>query len=87
MDQTEAPRQPRALIAQFKVEAGVIPGDAMPGYSRVWNYTDMDRDADRTHHGLGRSRFEQMRHDSRRYADELTDPRKLNWVRHEWMWL
>lgn len=93
---------PLALKAQFTVTAGIIPGDAMPEYTRVWHYTsadlehdsnvppmpeghkiDMNGPADQPHN----TRFTGMLIEANLYATGLVNPRMVNWVRLDWMWM
>lgn len=74
----------------------------MPEFTRTWHYTSDDYEADQAlppmpegHHldPCGRidqphmSRFTRMLFAARQYEMELTDPRRVNWVRCEFVWL
>ena len=79
-----------ALKAQWSVTAGVIPGQVMPEHTKVWHYLSEDYEEDQR--TLARSdtevtRFQAISKEAREYCDSLTDPRALNWVKLEWMWM
>lgn len=76
-----------ALKAQWHVSAGIIPGTPMPEHSRAWNYTSADYEADYKLPEDQPTKFVAMRTEAQAYADQLFDPRVLNWVKLEWIWL
>ena len=75
------------LKALWSVYAGVIPDIPMPEHTRTWNYTSADYEADCVLPEEQTPKFIQLRSEAQEYADSLSDPRRLNWVRLEWTWI
>lgn len=67
------------LRAVWKVHAGVILDEPMPEYSKMFQLTSEDPD--------GQEAFDAKRDEAYAYAKELTNPRMLNWVRVDWIWV
>lgn len=68
----------KRLKVALEVTAGLVPGDPMPEYTKVWylsreEYEDLD-----TYLAAGGAAI--------LYALTLQDPARLNWVRFEWVW-
>lgn len=61
------------------VHAGVIVGEPMKEYTRTWNVTQEDLD--------NPPRFIDMGGAAMNYAMSLQNPQRVNWVKHEWIWL
>jgi hypothetical protein len=62
---------PVAARLIIEVQAGILVGEPMPEYSRRWTWTSVDHD----------------RLEAGEYAASLENPRTLNWVRRDWIWL
>ena len=83
------------LRCSFEVFAGIIPGQAMPELTRRWLITSeawegenqMTDEQFKAAHPDGRSTFLEFRDAAHDYAKELTDPRTLNWVRVDFVWM
>ena len=82
---------PLAAKAFFTVTAGVIPGTAMPSYTKQWDYTSLDfeRDVEALKQDPERqtSDFIEKMDAAHAYARSITDPRAVNWVKVEWIWV
>jgi hypothetical protein len=78
-----------ALKAQWAVYAGVIPGKPEPEFTKAWEYTSADYESDcqLPDEPEAMSAYRRMAGEAQAYAASLQDPRGLNWVRLEWMWL
>lgn len=70
----------------IEVTAGLIPGKPDPEFTRKWFITSdvwqklNEGDAD------ARAHFIRVSGESREYAATLEDPRRLNWVRRDWVY-
>jgi hypothetical protein len=76
--------------AFFTVTAGIIPGTVDPQYTKHWNYTDLDYEDDVRavqDPAPAPSKFMVMRDAAHEYARSITDPRAVNWVRVDFMWV
>jgi hypothetical protein len=78
-----------ALKAQWIVTAGVIPGQKMDEYSKAWYYTspDYEKDCERDPESTDPNIFTTMLIEVNDYAMSITDPRTVNWVKMEFMWV
>ena len=68
-----------ALKCSVVVTAGIIIGEIIPKYTRVWNFTQKELDnppiyIDSTGAAMN-------------YAMSLQNPTEVNWVKFEWVWL
>ena len=80
----------QAAKAIFTVTAGVIPGSPMPEFTKQWGYTSGDYQTDvesLSQEPVGRSLFLERLDAAHAYGRSLTDPRAVNWVRIEFMWM
>lgn len=77
------------LVASWEVFAGVIPAQIMTEYSKRWLYTSSDYETDiaNANDGKQENRFTEMMKEAHDYALSLTDPRRVNWVRTDFLWL
>lgn len=69
--------------------AGVIPGTPIPEYSKQWSYNNDDYENDVVSYDGGETpsildRYLKEAHD---YSISITQPRYVNWVRLEWIWI
>lgn len=71
------------LKAIWVVKAGLIPGQPMYEYDKVWNYTALDFEADGNDRG---ERYLAMTKEVHDYAVSLEDG-GLNWVTAEYVWV
>jgi len=60
------------------VYGGVIPGDDTEEYTRKWFFTQEDLDNPPT--------YVDQQGAAMNYAMSLQDPKRLNWVKLEWVW-
>lgn len=67
------------LKAAWEVSGGIIPDRSIPGLFKRFDLTSADPD--------GQEAFDAKRDEAYAYAKELTNPRGLNWVRVDWIWL
>jgi hypothetical protein len=83
------------LRCSWTVTAGVIPGVPMPEHTRRWLLTseqfykenDMSPEEFKTTFPDGQSTFLKYKSEAQLYADSLQDPRYINWVNVNWLWL
>ncbi len=77
--------------AFFTVTAGVIPGTVDPQYTKSWNYTDLDFEDDvkalKADPERQTSKFIERMDAAHAYARSITDPRSVNWVSVEFIWV
>lgn len=82
---------PLAAKAFFSVTAGVIPGTAEPGYTKQWSYSSLDFEADvkalEADPERQTSDFIEKMDAAYEYARSITDPRAVNWVKVEFIWI
>ena len=71
----------------IEVLAGVIPGQPMPEYTRKWGWTSGDQERLAAGEKAAQALYIQIAGESREYAASLENPRLLNWVRRDWIWL
>lgn len=80
-----------AAKAIFTVTAGVIPGVLMPEYTKAWGYTSVDyqNDVEALEKDPERrtSDFIDKMNAAHEYARSITDPRAVNWVKVDFMWI
>jgi hypothetical protein len=73
------------LVACWEVSAGLIPGRPDGEFTRRWPITSPDW------HQLGddarRAAYLKASDEAHDYAKSLEDPRRINWVRVDWIWL
>jgi len=62
----------------FQVKAGVLPGEPMPEFTRVWEITQEDLNNPPT--------FIDKSGAAMNYAMSLQNPERCNWVIFEWIW-
>lgn len=74
----------------WSVQAGILPGEPIPKHTKNYYYLSAMYDADVKRIKTGSkdpSTFQEMRDEAIDYAKELIDPRQVNWVRLEWVWV
>jgi hypothetical protein len=71
----------------IEVQAGVIPGTPMPELTRQWGWTSGDQERLGEGDPAAREKYIRIAGDSREYAASLEDPRRVNLVRRDWLWL
>jgi len=78
-----------AVKAIFRVTAGVIPGLAMPEYTKHWEYTseEYEQDCQKPTDEPGDNIFTQRLKEVHQYAMIMTNPSRVNWVAVNWMWV
>ena len=71
--------------------AGVIPGELMPEFTKSWNYTSLDFEDDvkalAADPERQTSKFIEHMDAAHAYARSITDPRAVNWVKVEFIWV
>ena len=86
-----------ALKASWEVRAGIIPGQAMPEFTKQWHYTSADgakdeedgkaRHARSQSEGLAyHSLFAKMRSEATDYHLQVSNPQMLNWAELTFIW-
>lgn len=78
------PEQIKSAKVLIEVQAGIVPGTPMPEYTKRWAITS-EQWAGET--AQAREDIVRIYGESREYAATLEDPRKLNWVRRDWLFL
>ena len=71
----------------IEVMAGLVPGDPMPEYTRRWGWTGEEQAQLVAGDAKAREKWILIHGESREYAATLEDPRAVNWVRRDWVWL
>lgn len=71
----------------IEVMAGVIPGEAMPEYTKRWGWTSKNQEALEAGDAEAKALYIQIAGESREYAASLENPALINWVRRDWLWL
>jgi len=70
------------LRCAWEVTAGLIPGQPMQEYSRSWLLT-----SEAYYSPEGPEHFKRLQQAASDYALSLQEPRMLNWVRLDWIYL
>ncbi len=78
----------RALKGTWLVTAGLIPGELVDEYTRLYQYssTDYDLDDQMREPEDGVTIFRKLTHEAYQYALSLSDPSVANWVKLKWIW-
>jgi hypothetical protein len=71
----------------IEVQAGVIVGEPIPEYSRRWSWSSEDQAKLEAEDKEALYKYVRIAGESREYAASLEDPRRVNWVRRDWIWL
>jgi len=71
----------------IEVQAGVIVGEPIPEYSRRWSWSSEDQAKLEAEDKEAFHKYVRIAGESREYAASLEDPRRVNWVRRDWIWL
>lgn len=71
----------------IEVVAGLMPGTPMPKYTRRWAWTSDDQQKLVAGDEEAKVKYVRIAGESREYAASLEDPRTVNWVRRDWLWL
>lgn len=72
--------------ALWKITAGIIPGEPMHEYERVFSYKASEWEADQARGEGQPTRFAEIQREAHEYFTQLTDPRVVNWVTLEFLW-
>lgn len=70
-----------AARCAWEVTAGLIPGQPMPEYTRRFGLTSPEWES-----ADGWRLFQEHFDQALDYYRSLQDPRRLNWVRLDWVW-
>lgn len=73
------------LKASWQVHAGLIPGQAIPEYTKTWHYTSTEYEQESGLLMPQRPRFQDMQREAQEYAEFLQDG-GLNWVNLAYVW-
>jgi hypothetical protein len=76
-----------AAKAIIEVEAGVIPGQPIPSFTKRWGYTSEEYQKDRSKTQDEETIFSTRLKEAHDYAMGLSDPALANWVRVDWIWI
>ena len=71
----------------IEVVAGLVPGTPMPEYTRRWGWSSEDQEKLIADDAEAKAKYICIAGESREYAASLEDPRRINWVRRDWLWL
>ena len=90
-DENEATPQPEVVESEslagcWEVDAGVIPGEPIPGYNRRFFYLSKEKEVDLKIPETEPTKFSKLSEEAHQYARELENPRSFNWVRCVWIW-
>ena len=77
----------QAAKAIFSVYAGVIPGIGMDAFTKQWGYTSEDYELDMKTPEDQKTIFSMRLQEAHDYAMGLSNPRYVNWVRVDWIWI
>lgn len=91
MDEKKNPAQQSGgvrLKGAWQVVAGVLPGTAMPEYTKTFAYTSNDREADECHSGLANYQpiYCKVRAEALDYYAQMCMPHLNNWAKIEYIW-
>jgi len=76
-----------ALKAAWSVKAGLHQQHELPEYFRQWAYTSSDFEKDRATPDDQPTIFQKLDEEAHTYARSITDPRRLNYVKLEFIWI
>ena len=76
------------LAAAWEVRAGLIPGQALPEYTKRFFYTSEDHEEDNRHakEFAYQPIFMQRLAQATMYHQQMSDPRTLNWAELTFLW-
>jgi len=79
----------QGLKGMWGVSAGIVLGDTMPQYTKNFYYLSpmFDEDVEQARAGKKDSHFQSLRDEALAYAKDMMDPRSVNWVKLEWVWV
>lgn len=80
----ERKTMPKLII---EVVAGLLPGEPIPEFTRRWDWSSEQQQRLLSGDRAAAQEYSDMAGASREYAASLEDPRKVNWVRRDWVWL
>jgi len=77
-----------ALKASWEVVAGVVPGSAVPDWTKQWHYTSAEREEDEKHgtEPNHHSTFARMRAEALDYFAQVSMPHYSNWAELRFIW-
>ena len=76
-----------AAKALIEVQAGIIPGSALPEYTKRWGYTSREYEEDKLVAPDQPTIFSKRLQEAHNYAVGLSNPAYVNWVRVDWIWV
>jgi hypothetical protein len=77
----------QALKAAWQVKAGIIPGEARPEFSKVWQYLSSDHAEDQKHTDPGaHAKFSKIRAEAMDYYLQVSMPTLNNWAEIVFIW-
>jgi len=77
----------KAAKAFIEVEAGVIPGQPIPEYTKRWGYDVEEYEKDTLTPQDQPTIFSQRLQEAHNYAMGMSNPAYVNWVRVDWIWV
>ena len=78
---------PVAAKGAWVVTAGVIPGERRKEFTKRWDYTSLDDEADSHIKDLWEvPRFRKLRAEAMDYFEQISNPRINNWAKIEFIW-
>lgn len=72
--------------AAFEVVAGLIPGQPMVEFTKVFPYQSDDLEADKLVPQDEPTKYSKLSEEAHLYARNLENPQQLNWVQVTWIW-
>lgn len=82
------PKGAARLNAAWEVRAGLVPGQAMPEYTKQFFYTDADYEEDGKHASefAYQPIFMQRMVQASNYHQQMSNPQTLNWAELTFIW-
>jgi len=75
-----------SLRGAWEVRVGLIPGQALPDYTRTFVYSSDDYERDRSAAAGDETAFVTLREQAFEYAKDRMNPHAFNWVEVVWIW-
>ena len=77
----------QAAKALIEVLAGIIPGEPIAEYTKLWGYSSEDYGLDKAVPLDQPTIFSKRLEEAHAYAMGLSNPAHVNWVRVDWIWV
>lgn len=74
--------------AAWEVRAGLVPGTALPEYTKRWSYTSADYESDGKHADEPQymTLFNRMQFEAMSYHLQMSNPKLNNWAQLSFLW-